>query len=324
MNMTPEQIQQMKENADGIPRDKYTAVLPEDTKNSENLTCCICKELLKCSTELVCGHVYCEDCIASWLEINDKCPMCKHEILDDSDINRSKYIDRMVSEITVRCPYCDWSGEYLNFIDHSDPEKQHFRCKYITTTCVKCLTSVKSERMDIHVKTECEKRVVSCDDCKEDIVFQYAENHKEQTCSETIVKCVDGCDFHGKRKMYDTHKLVCKYEKVECPMKPIGCTAILTRNELYDHLENSGDRHLAIALEHVNDLKIDIDNLKRKLKNYELPPDHIFSVGEMVRFKYEHGFAMGEIQEILDNKKFLIKTDDGNCIKKRRELYLMS
>lgn len=41
--------------------------------------CPICYEHTDSSARLVCGHLFCENCISNWLEINLSCPLCRVE-----------------------------------------------------------------------------------------------------------------------------------------------------------------------------------------------------------------------------------------------------
>ena len=57
--------------------------LLQEAMQEGNASCPICMETVKHPTKLPCDHVFCETCIAQWLETNQTCPVCR------SKLNRS-------------------------------------------------------------------------------------------------------------------------------------------------------------------------------------------------------------------------------------------
>jgi hypothetical protein len=53
------------------------------TEKLEQVSCPICQDDFIINetkiTKLVCGHIYCTECIKPWLEINKTCPVCREE-----------------------------------------------------------------------------------------------------------------------------------------------------------------------------------------------------------------------------------------------------
>lgn len=44
-------------------------------------TCAICLDHITCATVVGCGHTFCENCIAAWLEDHSSCPTCRGRVL---------------------------------------------------------------------------------------------------------------------------------------------------------------------------------------------------------------------------------------------------
>lgn len=299
----------------GVQPCKYRAVFSK-TDISDDLICCICQGLLTSTMELTCGHVFCEGCIMNWFEMKESCPMCKAEIDIEIDVNPSKCLDRMVSKVNVSCAYCDWKGENLDFKNHSNPE---FRdcCQYLLTTCDSCDHKVRKKDMDTHVKDICEFRYVVCEFCKsDDVVYCELKDHYEE-CPKYEVKCECGSSFEKSDPHFDT----CPEVLIDCSEKHNGCNERIKRKDLDQHLSNSLEKHYAYAEELINDLRIEINNLQTKLKNYEIPKDYQFKHGEMLRYRGE----VYTFHERIDDSSIHIKhlVNNSNKFADINEVQLM-
>jgi len=48
-----------------------------------NTTCAICQEEVTCATRIrACGHTFHGACLDQWLQMNPRCPVCRHDIRD--------------------------------------------------------------------------------------------------------------------------------------------------------------------------------------------------------------------------------------------------
>lgn len=59
-----------------------TQVTPEEAIEAGN-QCPICQDRLREPLKLSCGHIYCDSCIAAWLDRERTCPMCRSMVRHD-------------------------------------------------------------------------------------------------------------------------------------------------------------------------------------------------------------------------------------------------
>lgn len=61
-------------------------VISEEEAMSEgNAQCSICMDTIHTPVVLPCKHVFCDNCISSWLEMNSTCPLCRKPIRQHGD-----------------------------------------------------------------------------------------------------------------------------------------------------------------------------------------------------------------------------------------------
>jgi hypothetical protein len=59
----------------------------------EDSICVVCleniKENDKVARQLICSHIYCDDCISQWLKKNKKCPICNVDLQDKLESSKA-------------------------------------------------------------------------------------------------------------------------------------------------------------------------------------------------------------------------------------------
>ncbi|KAM9979352.1 hypothetical protein ACTFIY_008597 [Dictyostelium cf. discoideum] len=88
----------------------------------DSFTCPICFKLLNdprqgCSE----GHVFCNNCITSWLKNKDNCPVCRLHITQNY-LSKNRFLESSIKKIKVFCP---------NKNDLNDLNDNHNGCKEI-------------------------------------------------------------------------------------------------------------------------------------------------------------------------------------------------
>lgn len=62
-------------------RDQITIATEMHVGVAEGSTCAICQDAVSCATRLRhCGHFFHGSCIDQWLQMNPRCPVCRHDI----------------------------------------------------------------------------------------------------------------------------------------------------------------------------------------------------------------------------------------------------
>jgi hypothetical protein len=62
-------------------REQITAATEVHRSVPENTQCSICQEDVTCATRIrACGHNFHGACLDQWLQINPRCPVCRHDI----------------------------------------------------------------------------------------------------------------------------------------------------------------------------------------------------------------------------------------------------
>jgi hypothetical protein len=312
-----EEIKIKKEK--GIESHEYNLDLSFD-ESIKDYQCMICMSLIKKATEIkTCGHIFCEECIYRWYETSDACPLCKTEMNDEQEhfLVESKFIDRKVSQIDVSCPYCDWKGKYLDFLKHSDPSYES-PCRYILVKCDDCDENIKQELLEQHKKESCEHRLVLCNQCDIKVKLNKLGSHIRDICLETEVTCNDKCDFKGKRSEHIVHQEQCQFETVICPLSYMGCSYMIERKNIDDHMENALQSHFLIAEERIKNLEIENKNLRIKLINFEpIDPDYPLDEGDMIKYKRHGNWIFCTIIGV-EAEELELETDEGDIIEVSR------
>lgn len=68
----------------------------------ESLKCGICCQIMRCPTATKCGHIYCAQCISSWVGYYGVCPERCREV-EMGSLKRRKHMDQLISGLAVYC-----------------------------------------------------------------------------------------------------------------------------------------------------------------------------------------------------------------------------
>lgn len=71
-------------------REQITAATEVHMAVPPNTSCAICQEDVTCATRIrACGHNFHGACLDQWLQINPRCPVCRHDIRDLQSATRN-------------------------------------------------------------------------------------------------------------------------------------------------------------------------------------------------------------------------------------------
>ncbi|XP_072027753.1 tripartite motif-containing protein 2-like [Amphiura filiformis] len=122
----------------------------------EELTCSICFNLLRDPKELDCLHVFCLQCLQSWVkEPTIECPECRHvTTVPHGGLANLKTILRLKATCMVKKyeEHVDEQKEGTPFCPNHEGERQHFFCVTCgVTVCRDCLV-LEHERPQHEIK----------------------------------------------------------------------------------------------------------------------------------------------------------------------------
>ena len=69
--------------------------------------CFICEHLIEDIGILPCGHYFCNDCIISWINEEEKCPECSQEADCENIKGATIFMKRTFAEYKVKCAFDD-------------------------------------------------------------------------------------------------------------------------------------------------------------------------------------------------------------------------
>lgn len=106
------------------------------------LVCQICQNIphpSHCLETTCCGYIFCESCIKTWTQSNNKCPICRIDI--NTNIRNieicNKLLCRLLYNIDIKCPNnCNWQGKWDELKNHYKVcEGLLYECKYKNLGC---------------------------------------------------------------------------------------------------------------------------------------------------------------------------------------------
>ena len=230
----------------------------EDKKQAEMFVCPICHRLIHNITSDTLGHLFCYNCLSSYLEQNinnRKCPIGQEEIIK-SKITRVKNFDGILGNIKLKCPNknCPWTGNISQLPSHLQETclKEKVNCINKKNGCEEILT--KDDCL-IHVKI-CKFREVKCPyDCGDkNIIFNKLEEHYK-TCPNYKISCPQKCGAFVMRKDLNKHiDEICTESYVNCYFKECGCQKKFKKSELNQHLNKETNEHILMLANTINKL----------------------------------------------------------------------
>ncbi|XP_031573198.1 TNF receptor-associated factor family protein DDB_G0272340-like isoform X3 [Actinia tenebrosa] len=250
----------------------------------KNLICAICHEVFNDPYGCKDGHSFCKDCITTWLETQERCPLDNKRV-QGKDLVRNLVADNMIHKLEVWCDppeinegagrtvespvrKCQWRGELQSLAKHKeDCLFQHVQCPNEN-----CKETIQRKDMDDH-DTKCEHKVMKCNKCRKQLLRHQLEDHSANECPETLIPCPNNCIEQGqiqeiKRVDLDHHlKNICAKTILECPFKENGCLAQVERQHVDKHVQDNMAAHIFLLGKKCSGLTKENQLLKDELKN---------------------------------------------------------
>nr|XP_047142891.1 TNF receptor-associated factor 5-like [Hydra vulgaris] len=215
--------------------------------------CPVCKMALREPILTLCGHRLCFSCSEEIKKRNNGvliCPLDK-TILSSEKVFPDKFTERAILQLKVKCDNflksCQWTGELKKVNNHLTS------CEYEEIKCLneQCTTSLLRRELSDHMEKYCIYRLVTCQYCKQKIIFCENQVHVEN-CENLPLYCVKECGMKVLRKEMSFHiTSICANTLIPCQYLNIGCNFKGTRKEQDTHAISSTQSHLLMAISKV-------------------------------------------------------------------------
>lgn len=221
-------------------------VLPLEAKYQ----CPICLQCLRDPYQTNCGHLFCHSCIFRCLRNGTgECPQDRQQ-LTENNIFPDNHTKREVESLQISCPYkkygCLATYELRENYEHTSA------CKFRVEQCPRgCGQNITKEQLDYHQKEECLHRIVSCRHCSAHVEFANMAAHEED-CPLMIIPC-KYCSKQLSRQQQTRHQETdCQLVTVMCMYHTYGCDAMMQRQALSLHMQESTQHHMRMLLDAVS------------------------------------------------------------------------
>ena len=257
----------------GHPQDYAGNTFHFVERSPEWLICAVCQALAHDPVQAnCCGNVYCTRCIERWKSRSNSCPTCRSTEQSERPFNvfRDRNAHRHISSLTVYCP--NWKDGCSKTMDLSDVEKHLSSdngCSFHVVECGnKCGHKERRATVKKHMTKECCLRCEKCKYCP--LVSTHVEvtgAHLEK-CPNYPLNCPNRCGAKGiTRSSVPAHCEACPLQRVECEYKRFGCTVVLPRKDIPEHLKTSVESHLKMTKRRVEEQELCLKEQEIQLKD---------------------------------------------------------
>lgn len=211
-----------------------------------SILCPICKTVILFPLVDQCGHIFCSNCIQSYMRNhNNKCPISGN-IITESLIS-TDFTWQILEKLPTKCVCCNlgcvWSGKVNMLINHILND-----CYYFQISCCPnegCSQIGNYKYIYFHQKN-CNFLLVKCECCNEKILWNNLIEHQE-ACKISEVLCK--CDVVVKAQCMENHiNNDCPFTEVECSYKSMGCETKCQRFKMVDHHNRNQLTHCLLYL----------------------------------------------------------------------------
>ena len=135
--------------------------------------------MFKNSTSIGCNedHIYCKECLQKYYEndANDQCPSCKEQV-DKSKMRASKFTDRIVKNLRVKCK--------LNYeLNKNSTNNDDIKG---------CDWEDELDKISTHINEYCPLFVMICPHCNRE-TKRFEMKHHDDVCPEKLLQCKLKC-----------------------------------------------------------------------------------------------------------------------------------
>ena len=232
----------------------------------DNYICPLCQGILYDPYFDKCGHVFCHDCIFSYLKnIENKCPISKLDLNETP--NSMIILKNIINGKEIYCvnkkENCQWKGLIKDIDNHLKINclKEKIKCKF-----KECDFISKREEMSVHEKN-CIFRIVNCPSCEIQVCYKKLQDHIN-ICPKLKIECIQKCGSELERGNMENHiKNECPNTLFECKFKEFGCQDQIMRKDMEKKMQDDCVKHMLLLGGIFNK---DINNLKENEKRFRI------------------------------------------------------
>lgn len=229
------------------------------------LFCHICQGILKTPLECHNGHDFCQECIFTYLNSHNYCPV-DGEPLEKNSLRRPHPL--VQTELTELIICCDYAPDCKDTVKLHQLEQHVKNCQFRPAQCPysECLYSEPTrgvlffKDLDMHLQ-ECKYAPIECKlGCGEMITSVQIEEH-----SLNCPKRRRECEFCHQELLQEEMK---RHETEECPEAQVLCFCKLEvkRKEIENHMSSNFSLHFSLLHQEHQELRDILQTQENKLK----------------------------------------------------------
>ncbi|KAA0712549.1 TNF receptor-associated factor 5 [Triplophysa tibetana] len=226
----------------------------------QQFVCPSCSGLVLNPHQTGCGHIFCAQCIRTYVENGEvsKCPLDNISIKSE-EIFQDNCCKRELQNLEVYCtnaPDCTQRIPLCNLQDHLKA------CPY---ECLKCSNSgctdvlLRANLLE-HQRNVCSLRLEPCEHCG-----QLYPEHQKSSCLEVEVQCSNKCPKMIKRHKLQEHADECPEVETDCVYKSYGCTVRGKREKVHAHENTEFSSHVRLVLANNCKLEKQMEQLQQDM-----------------------------------------------------------
>ena len=251
-------------------QDREFAFINELKHYLEELLCPVCQQILQDPVQTSCGHSFCSKCLGQSQRYRRlQCHVCRQECTVSKDQKEA----RRVRNLQVKCPNhkdgCEWKGTLGDSAQHCNECLNEI--VHCPNSAEGCLVTLQRIQMQDHAERYCKKRMYECQYChRRGVISEITGNHLK-TCYRFPIPCPNGCgETRIPRENIDNHCDKCPNEPLPCKFVNIGCTKMVQRRSIREHLETEKDQHLDLALTKIAKMAVQFHQLQMQVTQLQI------------------------------------------------------
>ncbi|XP_055942788.1 TNF receptor-associated factor 6-like [Argiope bruennichi] len=211
-----------------------------------------------------CGHGFCMRCVNMVRAARFQCPVDSRSV-EKKELVVDKEIKDKILELDVYCLQKKRGCKKTLLLKELETHLES--CGYVPVSCpCSCGLQVTKRDLAKHLTSTCDRRLVPCPFCQEDVVFKDMEDH-EEVCGKRPVVCPH-CKAEVKREQLPSHENCCPMKPRSCLLSEAGCHFKGTAEELEEH-SSDVQSHLKVIAESMIESRLNIKNLEIKIQETE-------------------------------------------------------